>query len=188
MEINGSVRKITSAIDLLEGMMETKDLVLGKARFEDWEAMYRNVWSHPETARYMYWNITTSEDAAKERMQRTISYQKTHDTYLVYEKKSGQAIGFAGVEMIAPHIYQEAGIALGPDYVGKGFGKQILQVLLEYCADTLDGEEFYYSTRAQNAASKALAKSCGFSYRRSEEKVDRKTGETYELETYSKKL
>lgn len=53
-------------------------------------------------------------------------YQENHDTWLVYEKKSGQAIGFAGVEETAPHIYQDVGIALGPKYVGKGYGKHIL--------------------------------------------------------------
>lgn len=39
-------------------MLETKDLVLDKARLEDWEAMYRNVWRHPESARYMKWSVT----------------------------------------------------------------------------------------------------------------------------------
>ena len=76
------------------------------------------------------------------------------------KSSSGQAIGFAGVEEIAPHIYQDAGIALGPEYVGKGYGKQILRLLLEYCASTMGGEEFYYSTQAVNQASRALALSC----------------------------
>ena len=42
-------------------MLETKDLILDKAEFSDWEAMYRNVWSHPECARYMLWNLTESD-------------------------------------------------------------------------------------------------------------------------------
>lgn len=86
--------------------METKDIMLAKAKFKDWESIYHNVWLRPETARYMQWQITESEEAAKERMQKTIAYQKIHDTYLVYEKKSGEAIGFAGVEEIAPHIFK----------------------------------------------------------------------------------
>lgn len=60
------------------------------------------------------------------------------------------------MEETAPHIYQDVGIALGPGYVGKGYGKQILLLLLEYCR-SLEGKEFYYSTRANNEASKALA-------------------------------
>ncbi len=168
--------------------METADLVLRKAKFEDWQAMYQNVWSKAETAKYMAWNITTNIEAAQARMERTIAYQKTHDTYLVCEKKSGAAIGFAGIEKTAPHVYQEAGIALGPEYVGKGYGKQILQLLLDYCTEELDGKEFYYHTRAGNVASKALAKSCGLSYQYAKNKVDLRTGLPYVLEVWHKKL
>ena len=102
-------------------MIETERLILDKAKFSDWEEMYRNVWSHPESARYMEWTITTSEEAAKIRIMKTIAFQKEHDSYLVYEKASGMAIGFSGVEKIEPYIYQEIGICLGPDFVGKGF-------------------------------------------------------------------
>ena len=168
-------------------LLETGNLILKKAEFDDWKAMYRNVWSRPEAAKYMAWRVTANEDDAKVRIQKTIKYQENHDTYLVYEKKSGQAIGFAGVEEIAPHIYQDAGIALGPEYVGKGYGKQILQVLLEYCR-SLGGKEFYYSTRAKNEASKALALSCGFVYRYAEQKTDLRNGESYELEVYHKEI
>ena len=156
--------------------METKDLLFGKAKPEDWESMYRNVWSRPAVARFMQWRITTSAADAEARMERTIAWQKNHDTYLVYEKSSGQAIGFAGVEEIAPHIYQDAGIALGPEF------------LLKHCAVTLGGREFYYSTRSANQASRALARSCGFSYHHSEEKTDLRNGAPYELEVYWKQL
>lgn len=173
--------------NLFEGNLETSNLILGKARPEDWEAMYRNVWSRPETARHMQWQVTTSPADAQARMTRTIAWQKNHDTYLVYEKSSGQAIGFAGVEEIAPHIYQDASIALGPEYVGKGYGKQILQLLLKYCT-TLGGKEFYYSTRSTNQASRALARSCGLFYHHSEEKTDSRSGVPYKLEVYWKRL
>lgn len=101
--------------------LETDNLILKKAEFADWKAMYRNVWSRPESAKYMAWRVTADEEDAKVRIQKTIKYQKNHDTWLVYEKKSGQAIDFAGVEETAPHIYQDVGIALGPEYVGKGY-------------------------------------------------------------------
>ena len=126
-------------------MIETESLILDKAKFSDWTEMYHNVWSQPESARYMEWTITTSEEAAKIRITKTIAFQKEHDTYLVYEKTSGKAIGFAGVEKIEPFIYQEAGICLGPNYVGKGFGRQILQGLIQYCREKFDAKEFIYS-------------------------------------------
>ena len=49
--------------------METRDLILDKARFEDWENLYHNVWSRPETARYMLWTVTDSEEEARARME-----------------------------------------------------------------------------------------------------------------------
>ena len=154
-----------------EGRMETEDIILGKAKYEDWRSIYRNVWSRPETAEYMVWKVTADEDGARERIQRTIAWQETHDAWLVYERGSGQAIGFAGVEETEPRIYHETGIALGPEYVGRGY--QL---------------EFYYSTRAGNLASRALALSCGLTYQYSERRTDQRSGKTYELEIYKKNL
>ena len=123
-------------------MLETKDLILDKAKEADWTDMYRNVWSRPEIARYTQWRISPSEEDAKERILKTIEFQKHHDTYFVYEKSSGKPIGFAGVEQLASDVYEEAGICLGPDYVGKGYGKQILQCLIDYCKREYGAAEF----------------------------------------------
>lgn len=169
-------------------MIETESLILDKAKFSDWVEMYRNVWSQPESARYMAWSITTSEEAAKIRIVKTIAFQKEHDTYVVYEKSSGKAIGFAGVEKLEPCIYQEAGICLGPNYVGKGFGRQILQGLIQYCKEQFGAKEFIYSTRDENTASNRLAKSFGFLLISSAAKIDSKDGHSYNLLQYSLKL
>lgn len=75
-------------------MLETK------AKQSDYGAMLKNVWRHEESAKYMYWSITANEEDAVVRMQKTIEFQKGHDTYLVYEKSTGEAIGFAGVEKV----------------------------------------------------------------------------------------
>ncbi len=169
-------------------MIETESLIIDKARFSDWQEMYCNVWSQPESAKYMNWNITTSEESAKIRIMKTIAFQKEHDTYLVYEKSSGKAIGFAGVEEIEPFIYQEVGICLGPDYVGKGFGKQILRGLIQYCKEKFDAKEFLYSTREENSVSNRLAKSLGFTMVSSVPKNDSRDGHSYNLLQYSLKL
>ena len=169
-------------------MIETESLILDKAKFSDWEDMYRKVWSRPESAKYMEWNLTTSEENAKIRITKTIAFQKEHDTYMVYEKSSGKAIGFACVEKIEPYIYQEAGICLGPDYVGKGFGRQILQGLIQYCKEEFRAKEFIYLTREENKASNQLAKSFGFTVISSVPKTDSKDGHRYNLLQYSLKL
>lgn len=159
-------------------MLETKDLILDKARFEDWEAMYRNVWRHPESARYMMWRVTADPADAPERMRRTMEFQKSHDTYLVYLKATGEAIGFAGVEQMGPALWEEAGICLGPDFVGRGYGKQLLQCLADY-AKTLGAEEFVCWAREENTASRALIASLGFAPAGAEERVDERDGSAY---------
>ena len=55
-------------------MIETESLVLEKAKFSDWTDMYRTVWSQPESARYMEWSITTSDEDAQIRMVKTIAF------------------------------------------------------------------------------------------------------------------
>lgn len=168
-------------------VLETKDLILRKAEFDDWEPLYRNVWSREETAMYMAWRVTDSEEAARERIQKTIEYQRDHNAWVVCEKISGQPVGFAGVEEVQAHVFEDTGIAVGPEYVGRGYGKQILLALIKYCASQ-GGEAFLYSARKENTASKALALSCGFLYQYSKQATDLRNGELYELEVYSKKL
>lgn len=169
-------------------MLETKDLVLDKAKLSDWEEMYHNVWSCPEIAKYTEWRVSTSEDDAKERIIKTIEFQKKHDTYFVYEKASGKPIGFAGVEKLSPIVYEEAGICLGPDYVGKGFGKQILQCLIDYCKKEFGAKEFIYTAREGNVASHRLAKSMGFNETALEQRTDSQDGRCYNWIKYSIKL
>ena len=71
--------------------------------------------------------------------------------------------------------------------MGRGYGKQILEILIEYCI-SLGGTEFYYSARSGNSAAKALALSCGFIFRYAERKTDLRSGEPYKLEIYRKDL
>ncbi len=168
-------------------MLETADLILDKAKFSDWTEMYKNVWSHSESAEYMLWKVTGSEEEAKIRINKAIEWQKEHDTYLIYEKKSMKAIGFAGVEQLSHCVYQETGICLGTDYVNKGYGKQVLKRLIKYCEEK-GAAEFIYFCREKNEAAKGLANSLGFILIDSEEKTDKRSGEPYLLQKYILKL
>lgn len=168
-------------------MLQTPDLILDKGKFEDWQAMYRNVWRHPESARYMMWRVTEDEKDAPDRMRRTMEFQKTHDTYVVYLKATGEAIGFAGVERMSPTVWEEGGICLGPDFVGKGYGKQLLQCLMDY-AKSLGAEEFVASAREKNTASRALIASLGFTQYAAEERTDDRDGSTYTMLKFKRAL
>lgn len=169
-------------------MPKTRDLILDKARESDWEDMYRNVWSRPECAEYMAWRVTETEEEAKARIRRTIEFQKTHETWLVYETASGTAIGFAGMERLSGKVCMEAEICLGPEYQKKGYGRQILACLIRYCKDRYGAEEFLYSVWEKNLASRRLAESFGFTLRESEEKTDERNGNRYILLRYEMRI
>lgn len=113
-------------------MIETKDLRLRKAVFKDWRDMYERVWRHSETAKYMLWTVTDNEGDAKDRMERTIAYQRKNPCgYIVCEKSSDRPIGFAGMIEIEPEVWEDTGIALGPEFTGKGYGQQVLMGLVD---------------------------------------------------------
>ena len=166
-------------------MIETKDLILRKAEMNDWRDMYERVWSREETARYMLWEVTRSEEDAKSRMERTRVFQRNNPTaFLICEKESGRAIGFAGIREIETGVYEDCGVALGPDYVGRGYGKQVLTALAELVFGELRGETFICSCRVENEASRRLQLACGFRFSHTEDRIDPRSGEPYVLEFY----
>ena len=137
----------------------------------------------------MLWYVSPSEEHARGRMERKIAYQATFECdWLVYEKKSGQAIGFAGMEEIEPGVWEDTGIAIGPEFTGRGYGKQILNALVDYAGEKKHAKKFVASCRTENIASHNLQMSCGFQLTRTEERVDPRTGEAYTLEFTEKRL
>ncbi|MBR2049008.1 MAG: GNAT family N-acetyltransferase [Oscillospiraceae bacterium] len=170
-------------------MPETKDLILRKAIQSDWMAMYRNIWRHPESAKYMLWDVTTSEADAISRMERTIRFQSEHPFHwTVVEKKSGQAIGWAGLRQVDDVTCEETGIALGPDFTGKGYGTQLLNALTDFARDQLGAKRFLACCRSQNEASRRLQRACGFRFTHREAMTDPRNDEPYILEYYEKDL
>lgn len=169
--------------------LETKDLIIKKGEFSDWRDMYYNVWSDTELAKKMSWDVTTSKEDAKARMERTIAYESKHPyEWMVYEKSSKQAIGFVGLQQLEESVWGETKIVLGPNFIGKGYGKQILNALLDLSKEQFGAKKFRYCHRSDNEASRRLCQSCGFVYSHSEKRVDEGNGKMYTLEYNFKEL
>ena len=176
-------------VDYSDVKLETEDLVLRKARFEDWEAIYNNLWKHAESAKYMHWTPTESKEEAIDRMNRTVAFQKIEKyAFIVCLKETGEAIGSAGMRDLSGGVYEEMGIAIGPNYVRKGYGRQILNALTDE-AKRMGATRFMASNRVNNQASRELQIACGFAFDHvSEEKKDPRTGEKYFVENHIKIL
>lgn len=168
--------------------IETESLIFKKPVFEDWKSIYQNVWRHVETAKYMLWSVTNSEEEAQERMRRSLKYQNANDTaFFVYEKSTGECIGFAGITEVAPGVFEDTGIALGPQYVRKGYGTQIVRTLMEM-VQKKGGHTFLYSCRSENMASVGLQKKSGFVFDHSEQRIDQRDNTPYQLNFYKRTL
>lgn len=166
-------------------MLETKDLLLKQGSADDWQDLYRNLWSRGEVFRYMFAKPSPTEAHA---MKKTAAYAQMHrevkTEFFVYDKASKQAIGIAGLKEIRPSVYTVTDIALCPDFHGRGCGKQILRAFITLAFDELGAAELHYDCFRQNEASKRLALSCGFTYTHSEEAELLKDGEKVILDDY----
>lgn len=84
--------------------IETPRLVLRKAAPSDLYAIWNNIWRQESIARTMFWQTTSTEEEARERLERTIRYQSLHPAYFVCLKETDEAIGFAGIREREPEI------------------------------------------------------------------------------------
>ncbi len=168
-------------------MLTTQDLILRKACFNDWPAIYHNVWSRPESFRYMLLETTGSEPEAQDRIRRTIDFQKDRHAYFVCLKSTNEAIGFTGIAPLEGNVWEETGICLGPDFWGQGYGWQVLQSLLAL-AKELGAKTFVYSSWEENEASRALAAKAGFEQYDVERHTRARDGREYVLLKFRKTL
>ena len=155
--------------------IETKDLILAKAKMEDLEAIHNNFWSEEETAKYMLWIPSKSIEESRERLESVIEFQKTRPyTYFVYEKSTMQAIGMAGIKEIEPNVYEDAGIGIGSKFQHKGYGKQILLAFIDLAKNELKAKRFVCGCDSRNIPSARLQQSCGLKYSHSTNEIRKK--------------
>lgn len=91
---------------------ESEHIYLKKASMDDTAAMYQNVWSDRDISKYMNFKPIDNLDDAKIMIQQSIEYQKSNMGFLVYDKETDEAIGFAGVKNVSDSDYAESGLCI----------------------------------------------------------------------------
>ena len=151
--------------------LETEHLILRKARPDDLQTIWHNVWEDETLAATMLWTPTKSLEEAEDRMERTIAWQAKLPAFFVCLKETDEAIGFAGVKPTDPGEYEDCGICVAVPYQGWGFGKEITRALMELVFEHLDGQAFVYGCMHHNVRSAAVCRALGFVYTHSLEEV-----------------
>ncbi len=146
-------------------------IVLRKAREEDFRSMWKHVWGDKEVYRWMLFQPTLTEAEAVERCRRSIQYQKDHMAWFVALKDTDEAMGLCAIREDEPGHYEEAGICIGTAFQGKGYGKEIVSLLLELVFGKLGALDCRYGYFQDNVKSRKVAEHFGFLYDRSEEMI-----------------
>lgn len=166
-------------------MLETKDLILRPGLENDWAQLYKNLWSRESVFQYLFSRPSLTPEAGKKK---TAAYAQMHTDvpteFFVVEKSSREAIGIAGIKFLTPDTATITDIAIGPDFWGKGYGKQILTFLTRLAFSYPEIMELHYSCFTENEISKKLALSCGFVYSHSQETMLPKSNQTITLDHY----
>ena len=146
-------------------------IVLRKARPGDAASMLENVWGDEHVYRWMLYPPTATEAEAQERCERSIRFQQDHYAWFVALKDTDQAIGLCAIRENGPGHYEEAGICIGEKHQGKGYGKEIVSLLLDLAFRKLGAADVRYGYFQDNERSRKLAEYFGFVYDHTEEMV-----------------
>ena len=146
-------------------------IILRKAKPNDYNSMLKNIWSDEEVYKWMLFKPTLTIDDAIDRTNRSIEFQKDHYAYFVALKDTDEAIGYCGIKEYEKDKYEECGICIARQYQNKGYGKEILELLLDLAFNKLNGSTFRYGYFTNNIKSKKLANHFNFKYDSKEELI-----------------
>ena len=143
---------------------ETKNLLIREMTTKDLPELYA-VYSTLEDCQY----IEQLYDYDKE-LEFTKNYIKNmygffeYGLWLVFEKKSGELIGRAGIENreIDGVTCREIGYLIRRDMQHKGYAYEACQAILEYASDELGIQEMFAVIDKTNEPSRKLAQKLGF--------------------------
>lgn len=162
----------------------TPRLVLRKAKDDDLEPIWRNIWGDPDIAKMMLWEPTGTREAALDRLERTKRYQASNYAYFVCRKDTDEPIGFAGIRETAPSEFEETGLCIARRFQNRGYGRELLDALVELVFDRMHGHRFQYGCFHENEPSAALCRRCGFVYSHSENLIREWDGYEYLCDFY----
>ncbi len=147
-------------MDILEG----EHIVLRKAKEDDYKSMLKNVWGDPEVYQWMLFQPTLTEEEAIDRCHRSMEFQKDHYAYFVADKETDEAFGLCAIKENEPGHFEESGIGIAAKYQGKGYGKEVVALLLDLAFNKLGAIDFRYGYYQDNIRSKKVAEYFGFEY------------------------
>ena len=151
--------------------MSTRDIVIQTDRLlllvpsmDDCGALHE-LWSDPETMKYIGAGGVWTREQIEERLQRAMRTQQEHGMtfWTIIERDSGSIIGQGGlvpIEFDGPEI--ELGYRLGRDHWGNGYASEIARASAAYGFGALGVDELVAVCYEENLPSRRVLLKAGF--------------------------
>jgi len=157
---------------------------LRKARMSDLDAVSSRVYCDAELLKTMFMPISENREEAEKRLERTIGFQKDKPLFFVALRETDEVIGLGGIFQEAPGIYSESGLAIARAFQHRGYGKELLGLLLDLAFTRYHAECFAYYCMEENLHSKNLARHFGFRYDSTKEELREYDQKTFRVQRY----
>lgn len=151
-------------------MRETNRLILKKYDEKYIEKAHQNFFSSLETAKYVLWRPTQSALDVKNKIEYWLKEVKIDIFWMIHLKENDEPIGFISADEISKNVYGNIGIAIGENFIKRGYASETLKELIDYIK-SLGGKEIHYSHFKENEASKKLALKFGFEYYKQDKRI-----------------
>lgn len=145
--------------------LETKRLVLKKAKLGDYKLLFENFWSDEKGWKYMLWRPVKNLTEAKAKMKEFVEKQKDNPRFLIFEKKSNMPIGIASIILREDKSVKDFAIGMGTKFTGQGYGFEISKALIEYSFEILEQDEIFTACMVEDKHTQSLQRKLGMKER-----------------------
>ena len=146
-------------------LIETKRLILKKAKVGDYKLLFENFWSDEKGWKYMLWRPIKNLTEAREKMKDFVEKQKGKPRFLIFEKKSDMPIGIASIITRDDGSVKDFAIGMGTKFTGQGYGYEISKALIDYSFELLQQDEIFTACMVEDKHTYGLQKKLGMTER-----------------------
>jgi RimJ/RimL family protein N-acetyltransferase len=151
-------------------VIETDRLKLREMTVDDIDRLYQ-IYDDDEAGKYLD-PLSDDRHEEQEKLQAYIDFVYRFygfGMWAVCKKQTGRFIGRCGlsVEEVEEDVFVEIGYLIEAAERGRGFAEEAVRAVLDYAVNELELNEIAACIAPENAASIALARKTGFSFRKS---------------------
>ena len=164
----------------------TDRLHIRKAKLDDLDDIYNNIWCDKDIASTMLWKVSNNKEEAINRLERTVEFHKNNYSYFICLKDTDEVIGFGGFREVENEkdVYEDYGLCIAKKYQGMGLAKEATDAFLNIIFNGLNGKRYKYSCFSTNDKSKNVCLGLGFKYLDSHEDVREHDGFKFTRDIY----